>query len=451
MRFRKLLFAGLGALVVLVATMAATGIVALHFVSSNEGALATQYADDLALVQRVRHVADQLVETSRGYLLGGEDALRGQFSASRRELDHALSELARLRLDPRSGQEADAVHRAVHAYVEAAARAIEQRSTLRDPTQIVPVFDNTLVPLQAELEADLARLAVRQRTAFETSLRSAQALAGRAQFVLVLSSILAISCGIALALVVSRRLSGQFREVEAATALATRAAAAREEILAVVSHDLRNPLQAIMMSTTLVHDTTREEVTRRYALTMTNAAQRMKHMIDELLEASQIENDKVVLCCEPIEARDLVDAAVELFHARADERSVTLSCEVSLGRIVADRERVIEVLSNLFGNALKFTPRGGHIAVRADLAGDMGRFSIADDGPGIAADKVSHLFERYWQGDQRKGREGLGLGLYICKRLVEAHHGAIGVESAVGKGTTFWFTVPAIVEARRAS
>ena len=103
---------------------------------------------------------------------------------------------------------------------------------------------------------------------------------------------------------------------------------------------------------------------------------------------------------------------------------------------------MLEILSNLLGNALKFSPNDTHIAARAEPSGDAMRFSVADGGPGIAADQIPHLFDRFWQGDRRKRRDGLGLGLYICKRLVEAHHGAIGCDSTPGAGTTFWFTLP---------
>jgi len=260
--------------------------------------------------------------------------------------------------------------------------------------------------------------------------------------VMIASSIMAIACGLVLAILVSRRLSRQFHAVEAATAAAERAAKAREEVLAVVSHDLRNPLQAISMSATLVEETSHGGPAVNYVRTIHNAAERMRHMIDELLEASRIDHDQIELHREPVTSGELLDEAVELFRETARARHVELTYEAPTVQVLADRERVLEILSNLLGNALKFSPNDTRIAARAEPSGDAMRFSVADGGPGIAAEQIPHLFDRFWQGDRKKRHDGLGLGLYICKRLVEAHHGAIGCDSKLGAGTTFWFTLP---------
>jgi signal transduction histidine kinase len=133
-----------------------------------------------------------------------------------------------------------------------------------------------------------------------------------------------------------------------------------------------------------------------------------------------------------------------LFHARAAEAGVELTATGAPGaEVTADRERVVQVLSNLIANALRFTPRGGRIAMTAEHDGPRVRFEVSDTGPGIAEDQIPRLFERYWQG-RSPHRGSLGLGLYICKQLVAAHGGDIGVRSRLGDGSTFWFTVPAV-------
>jgi signal transduction histidine kinase len=127
----------------------------------------------------------------------------------------------------------------------------------------------------------------------------------------------------------------------------------------------------------------------------------------------------------------------------AKERGVQLSVE-SAGEpvnVLADKERVSQVLSNLVGNALKFTPRGGAVTVLAEGLGDLVRLSVADNGPGVPPDHLPRLFERFWQA-KRVSREGTGLGLYIAKGIVEAHGGRIWAESAPGNGSTFHFTLP---------
>jgi signal transduction histidine kinase len=128
----------------------------------------------------------------------------------------------------------------------------------------------------------------------------------------------------------------------------------------------------------------------------------------------------------------------------AAAKSIAVDCRVAddAGRIDVDRERLVQVLSNLVGNAIKFTPVGGRITVAADRAGDRVRFAISDTGPGIAPEEIPHLFDRYWQS-AKNARLGAGLGLFIVKGIIDAHGGSIWVESQPGHGTTFYFTIPA--------
>jgi signal transduction histidine kinase len=440
MRFRHQLVVGLGALVAVIATTAAMGVIALRLTSAGEGDLAREYANDVALVQRVRVAAERLVSTTRGYLLSGRRDELAQFEGARSDLESALRDLHRGRLEGPHTR-VDAVERAAHDYIAAATRAAEERGAMADASAILPYFAQTLSPRHAALEDEVDALGQRRRAEFDGALQRAQVLARQAQIALLVSSILAIGCGVLLTIVFSRRLARQFREAEEARAEATRAATAREEVLAIVSHDLRNPLQAITMGASLVAETTGEAATQRHISTIHNAASRMQHMIDEVLEAARVEAGKIELHNERIDARELLDETVDLFRARAAERHVELACESPAGAVDADRERTLEVLSNLIGNALSYAR--GRIGVRAEATGDAMRFTIEDDGPGIAADQLPHLFDRYWQGAPRSERGGLGLGLYICKRLVEAQRGAIGVDSKLGEGTTFWFTLPA--------
>ena len=362
--------------------------------------------------------------------------MHDQFTVARDALLDALAEIA-----VRSRKAGDVVPIAL-GYTAAASNVVGARSAMRHPAEIVPVFDRMLVPRHAELEATITALTQQRRLLFEGELREAGWVGARAEIILVMSSLLAIACGLAWSVLVSRRLARQFRDVVDATAAAERSAKAREEMLAVVSHDLRNPLQAIAMSATLVDETTRGGPAASYVQTIHHAAERMRHMIDELLEVSRIDNDQIELHREPLTSGELLDEAVEMFRETAKARDIELTLEAPPIQVLADRERVVEILSNLLGNALKFSPSDTRIAARAEQRGDVMRFSIVDTGPGVSAEQLPHLFDRFWQGDRKKRRDGLGLGLYICKRLVEAHHGVIGCDSHPGAGSTFWFTLP---------
>jgi signal transduction histidine kinase len=140
----------------------------------------------------------------------------------------------------------------------------------------------------------------------------------------------------------------------------------------------------------------------------------------------------------------VLDEALETCRVQASEKNQRLDCHVGLGSrlVYADRARLMQVFSNLLGNALKFTPEGGHIHVRAELEGEGAvRVSVADTGPGIPADDVPHLFDPFWQSKDGAAL-GTGLGLAIARGIVEAHGGTISVDSRPGEGSTFTFTLP---------
>lgn len=240
----------------------------------------------------------------------------------------------------------------------------------------------------------------------------------------------------------ARSLSLELRQRAEDAEQATRT---RDEVLAMVSHDLRNPLNLIVTSGSFLLDTaTGLEPRQREQLRLIGrAAGQMNRLIQDLLEVSGIEGGSVSIepRAEPVEP--LVREACSLLDHAAEERSVAVSCEFGDGlpRIRADRDRVLQVFGNLIGNALKFTPAGGQIVVRAEPADDSVRFSIADTGSGIDPDDLPHVFDRFWQA-QRSRTGGAGLGLAIARGIVAAHGGQMWVESEGGRGSTFHFTLP---------
>jgi len=217
---------------------------------------------------------------------------------------------------------------------------------------------------------------------------------------------------------------------------------ARDDLLATVSHDLRNPLNTIRMAVGLLRKTG-EGKTAELAARIDRASERMIRLIADLLQASRIEAGALAAVQRPEDAASLVSAAVEMLGPLAAAKSIPLSAEAPPRSVavLCERDLVMRVFSNLIGNAIKFSPEGAPIAVAAEeRAGDV-RFSVSDRGAGIPAEHLAHVFERYWQvegGDRR----GSGLGLYIAKGIVEAHRGRIWITSAVGEGTTVHFTLP---------
>jgi signal transduction histidine kinase len=230
-----------------------------------------------------------------------------------------------------------------------------------------------------------------------------------------------------------------------ARATAEAAVRARDDVLRVVSHDLGNSLSAVLVTTTLLLRSLPEdgEVRPRVA-SIRQLAEQMQRLRQDLLDVASIEAGRLSIEPDWHEPGELLEATRGHFSPVAAERGVCLEtrAEEGLPPVVADRERVLQVLANLVGNALKFTPAGGRIELSAARVAEGVRIAVADTGPGIAPENLPHVFDRFWK-TQGGNRHGAGLGLAICKGIVEAHGGSIGVESRPAAGSTFSFTLPA--------
>jgi PAS domain S-box-containing protein len=233
--------------------------------------------------------------------------------------------------------------------------------------------------------------------------------------------------------------------LEAAYDEAQRAVRMREEVLAVVSHDLRNPLAAIHMAATvlLMKASGADHPFRKHAETIHRSASRMEHLLTDLLDMASIQAGRLALERMPEAAAPLLSEVFDLHEPIAREKGLRLIRGASADEILllCDRDRVLQVFGNLLGNAIKLCHVGDRITIRGEVTGSQARFGIADTGPGIPEAELPHLFEPYWSAE-RHAKKGTGLGLYISKGIVEAHGGQLWVESEFGKGATFYFTVP---------
>jgi signal transduction histidine kinase len=221
----------------------------------------------------------------------------------------------------------------------------------------------------------------------------------------------------------------------------------REEVLGIVSHDLKNPLGAMRLSTALLTQMAPADEsgarTRKHLATMERSVERMDRLIRDLLDFARLRGGRLTVAPQPHDVRRLLEDALGLLEPLAVQKGVQLVVAPAAPglEVSCDHDRTFQVFSNLVGNALKFTPEGGRVEVRARGASGWVHFQVRDTGPGIPLSAQPHLFEPYWQAEET-AHQGAGLGLYITRGIVEAHGGALWVESTPGEGATFHFTLP---------
>jgi signal transduction histidine kinase/CheY-like chemotaxis protein len=220
---------------------------------------------------------------------------------------------------------------------------------------------------------------------------------------------------------------------------------ARDDVLAIVSHDLRNPIHTIQMSAALLQELypDPQELLIRQLAVIRRASGRANALIQDLLDVTRIESGTLAVDRGAIDAQSLLDDVVVEMRPIAEEKKLVLegSWNGPPAEVAGDRDRLIQAFSNLIGNAVKFTPAGGRIELTGSFAGAMVEYRVRDTGAGIPAEHLPHLFDRFWQAT-RSGRAGAGLGLFITRGIVEAHGGAISVASVEGEGSTFLVSLP---------
>ena len=219
----------------------------------------------------------------------------------------------------------------------------------------------------------------------------------------------------------------------------------REEMVGVVSHDLRNPVAAVkMLSRALLKDArgAPPEAMETIAL-IAEAADQMDTLIRDLLDVSTLDAGKLMVAPESIEVSSLLTEALRTLQPLISQKNISLDVQIEVGlpKVLADEERIHQALSNLVGNAIKFTPPGGKIVISARQGAEGITISVADTGKGISPEELPKVFDRYWQS-ARTDRQGAGLGLAITKGIIEAHGGRIWLESKVREGTDVQFTLP---------
>jgi PAS domain S-box-containing protein len=222
---------------------------------------------------------------------------------------------------------------------------------------------------------------------------------------------------------------------------------ARDDMIGIVSHDLRNPVNAIKMLTGVMLDRQGQEPLStemgNYASVIRQAAEQMDDLIQDLLDVTRVEAGRLAVNVQSENTEEMLSDTLRTLAPVAAEKNISLrlSAPDDLPNVLADRERFSQAISNLVGNAVKFSHAGGEITVRVAVLDKELLFSVSDKGQGMTPEQLSHAFDRFWQSS-RTDRQGAGLGLAITKGIVDAHGGRIWAESSPGAGSTFYFTLP---------
>ena len=239
-----------------------------------------------------------------------------------------------------------------------------------------------------------------------------------------------------------RGLARERRRLERALEETERAVRSRDDVLAIVSHDLRNPLSAITTVAELLELPLAPEKRAEQVDLIKRSARSALKLIADLLDVSAFEAGRVAMELEAHPLPPVIAEACRMAELEAKDRGVRLECVVAAESVLrVDRHRLLQVLSNLLGNAIKFTPSGGTVRLDVVERGADLVASVSDTGPGIPPAELPHVFDRFWQARRRR-RGGAGLGLAIAKGLVEAHGGTVGFECPEGGGSTFWIMLP---------
>ncbi len=216
--------------------------------------------------------------------------------------------------------------------------------------------------------------------------------------------------------------------------------------MAIISHDLRTPLSVIALNAArlakMVPGGEGADQIRKMCLQIEDAASRVGRMVDDLLDAERMALAKIRLPARPGDLRDLAREAVDLVSPLVAAQGISLATALPEVPVVTsfDRDRMLQVFTNLLANAVKYTPKGGMVQLALETNDGLIRVSVSDTGTGIPAEQHERVFRRFTQVGPGKG--GVGLGLYIARRIVEAHGGKIGLVSRPGEGSTFFFTLP---------
>lgn len=443
-RFRTDAMVGFVVVVLLLTFGMTLAVRRIEHVTTHQIAHLQSEENEITLVERLRWSGEVLVSVGRAYLISGEPTQLANLSLATRDFDRALASLEEIELSPIGTTRLEEVRSTAVAFRTVQSKLFEDR-TGNDLASVVKRFETELLPARVGLRRALDELVGHKTAVIERVYVDAQQ--DREQlmrWMYVFLAILAIG-SLCVSWIVARHLARTYRREADALETARRALGARDELMGIIAHDLRSPLAAITMRAELLGATTSDSKAREHAAAINDTATRMAELLKTMLDVTVIEAGKFTIHEAPCDVDRLVQQVLDTYSLAATSKQVQLESFVSEPGLVvmADRERIIQVISNLVGNAIKFTPKGGRVMLAVDRGDDGVAFSVSDTGPGIALENLTRIFERYWKGESRSVK-GTGLGLFIARSIIDAHRRTLAVESSPGNGATFHFTLPRV-------
>ena len=414
----------------------------------------------IALAQEVSFEFAHSSASLRGYLLVGDDSMLAQFQDSfRSALDHLRTLSISVADNPPQVAMVESALRIAGKWKEYADQEVALKKTEGDYRTIIR--SDATIKRMSEVQGRLAKF-----VSVERDLRiERSAVSGRGNFYSVIFlSATSLVFGCILAIVARRDVETVAAMYEtalqneaSARAQAEEASRAKDEFLGTVSHELRNPLNSVLMwARALGGGDPNPDRLKRGLEAIERGARSQAEMIEDLIDTARIESGKLRLDVRPIEVVPLIEAAIETVLPAAESKQIRIQSVLhpNTGRVAGDAQRLQQVFWNLLSNAVKFTPKGGRIQVQLERINSHIEVSVSDTGRGIDSAELPRIFERFWQADSATRREyrGLGLGLSIARNILELHGGSIGATSeGIDKGATFRVRLPIMITAELSS
>jgi signal transduction histidine kinase len=436
----------------LVSSITAAAVVTSTVLTAHEAErgdeILARFGDDFAHATQIQAAAERMVAASRGYLLTEEPALLDRARQAESQLDDALLAMDRTEALPSEQRLLSQVRLSAARYRGRLDEILETTSAAEDRASLGKTLRERLGPARESLADAIESLVAHKQRLAQEAHRAAARIRTQTSRVTMAMGALALVLSVLLAWRFTRGLTHIHQREQESSRRATEALRAKEELLGIVAHDLRSPLGAILLRATGIARQTEAETVRASAAAIQTTCKRMADLIASLLDAANVEAGRLSVTKVRCEVSPLFSDLLETFGPAASAKTIRLEQGTTSSDLAVDgdRERLLQVLSNLVGNALSFTEEGGAIAVSASGGGGVVRFQVRDTGPGIPGEHLPRVFERYWKA----GSPGAGLGLYIARGIVAAHGGRIWVENNLDRGATFTFEIPSFSRERSA-